>query len=458
MKLELHEEAQKQFNERANEFLFELKPPKSRLEAKERRESSASHTYISSQIPEKEIIAFTSEGLIDGFGRQLARYFHSGKTLIGLDENQYPKFVSFIDSIYKRKELNSLLGLEFLIDCGFEWFEKRYKGEIPIETRFFDFLTQKSEQSVRSHKIILPISFLVIELPFQVGKVKFDYFRTDFIDQYVSTAKEHFEKRGDFNEANFQEFERKFRKRYQGTVYASLTLEAEKGKCIEITKEEVQKALMCLRFFSPSVFLPEIPSYVGIMGATNLPKSYSFIFINGNSIPEIQEGIEEKRNFIWSITSPELSEIKKMGLEKASQLIAKNDTSDLESLLLNSMSLFEKGLTSNDYQEKIVYSLVSIETLLLQNQMESIQSNLWLRLAFLAEKEAGRRGRVKDVINEAYKLRSSYVHHGKRKQNWELLRDLQHMIWTAERNILFMTEKYTSQKQLLDYLETKILS
>ena len=35
---------------------------------------------------------------------------------------------------------------------------------------------------------------------------------------------------------------------------------------------------MILRFFSPTAFNPEIPSYFGRMGQTDVPKDYALIF------------------------------------------------------------------------------------------------------------------------------------------------------------------------------------
>lgn len=395
-------------------------------------------------------------GYVDGFGKKVARYFIADKVSIGLSENTYSRFEEFSEEIYRKKEVNKVLSLNFIKDSGFEWFEKQYKGVLPRDVEFIDFLTEKAKGAITCYKVCIPISFISIEKPFKIGNIKFEYFGKGFFDDYISHTKEKAQESQEFNDNSFRIFEMRFRKRYQGVVFASITIEAEKQRCIELAKAETEKALMVLRFFSPSAFLPGLPCYFGIMGQTDLPKRYVFIF--KNHIPEIQEGIDERKRYTWPISSYEISEFERLGLKDASNLISKESINELESLILNSMTLFGRALISRQCQDKIVYALVSAETLLIQNQSEPIQSNVGLRLAFLTQKDAEKRKSVKELINGAYKLRSSYIHHGRTSEDWDLLQNLQHTIWDAIKNILMSKQHFVTQKDFIVYLEKLILT
>jgi hypothetical protein len=459
MKIKLNEKAEKYFNEKVLDFLYELKPDKTQRQKPKRVESSAAHVFVSEHFTEKNIIEFTSMGYVDNLsGRQVARYFIADKMLVGLDQKSYAEFDRFIEGLYRKREINSLLSQSFIHDCAFEWFEKKYKGTLHRELDLISFLKEKAEGSIKKIKVSLPISFLSIEKHFKVGKVLFDYLKKDFCDRYINNAKSKANEQGKFDENKFKTFETRFRKKYQGTVFASIAVEAEQQKCIEIAKLQIEKALTVLRFFSPSTFLPEIPCYFGMMGQTDIPKSHYFIFEDENEIPLVQEGIDERRMHTWTISAHEFSEVYKMGLGLASKLIFKEDSSEFEDSILNSIYLFGRALTSREFQDKIVYALVSIETLLLQNQTEPIQSNVGLRLAFLSESEPQKRKNIKETINKAYKFRSSYIHHGKIREDWELLKDLQHTIWTAIRNALVSVDRFKTPKEFLDYIENMILS
>lgn len=216
------------------------------------------------------------------------------------------------------------MSLGFIRDCGFEWFEKQYKGIISRDVKFLNFLTEKAKEAVRSHRISVPISFISIEKPFKIGNIVFEYFTKEFFDKYISYARRKAQEFPNINENDFQTFEVRIRKRYQGVVFGSIIIEAEKQRCIELAKAETEKALMVLQFFSPSAFLPEIPCYFGIMGQTDLPRKYFFIF--DNHIPEIQEGTDEHSKYIWPINAREIYEFNKLGLDVASKFNHKKES------------------------------------------------------------------------------------------------------------------------------------
>lgn len=457
MKIQIHEKAAKHFNSKVVEFLYELKPDTIKRKQRVDVESSASHVFISEHLTEKDIIEISSFGYSDQLsGKKVARYFVSDKKHIGLNENSYAAFLKFAGSFYKRKEVNSFLSLDFIIDCAFDWFEKKYKGLLPADNDFVEFIFEEAEKSIQKHKVSIPISFISIEEPFKVGKITFEYFRKEFFDRYINKKKSDAQESDDFNSNNFNIFERNFRRKYQGVVFASMSLEAERRRCIEIAKSETEKAIMVLRFFSPSSFLPQIPCYFGIMGQSDLPRNHVFIF--EDDIPEVHEGILERRMYCWPISRRKFAELRELGIEIASELIIKTNPSEFEKLILNSMSLFGRSLTSNNYQDKIVYSLVSIETFLLQTQSEPIQSSVGLRLAFIAESNREKRKDVKNLITRAYKIRSSYIHHGRIGEDWKILESLQHLIWTAIRNGLILKDRFKTQKEFLDHIEDLILT
>jgi len=459
MKIKLNENAERYFNEKVIDFLYQLKPDKTPRRNSKKVESSAAHTFVSGHFGEKDILEFTSLGYVDSLtGKQVARFFSADKVLIGLDQKTYAEFIRFIEGLYQKKEINSLLSQSFLYDCVFKWFEEKYKGTLSVEIDLMSYLKENAEKAIKKCTVYLPISFLFIEKPFEVGNIRFDYLTKDFCDKYISNAKSKINEQGQFNENNFKVFETRFRKRYQGTVFAAITIEAEQKRCIEIAKLAIEKALTVLRFFSPSSFIPEISCYFSIMGQTDIPKNYYFVFENDDEIPIVHEGLDERRMHTWPISAREFSEIYKMGIGLASKLIFKEDPSEFEDSVLNSMHLFGRALTSKEYQDKIVYALVSAENLLLQNQSEPIQSNVGLRLAFLTESEPQKRKKLKETINKSYKFRSAYIHHGKVMEEWELLKDLQHTVWTAIRNALVLADRFKTRKEFFDYIENMILS
>lgn len=350
------------------------------------------------------------------------------------------------------------LSQSFISDCAFEWFEKKYKGYFAEDLQLIDFLISKGEEAIKLHRVSLPISFLYIQKPFKVGNVIFSYLSKDSCSAMIDNLKAKIDEQEAAGADWFPDFEVKFRKKYQGAVFANVSIKAEQERSIEIAKEMTQKALTVLRYFSPSAFIPEIPCYFDLMGQTEVPKSYSFSYENDSRFPLIQESVDEKRRHRWDIGINEVIEINRMGLEAASALVFKENHSEFEDSVVKSMYLFGRAIKSRDFQDKIVYALVAAETLMLQNQTESVQSNIGLRLAFWMEPDSEMRKKIKTTINSAYKYRSSFIHHGKIKEEWALLRLLQNIVWAAIKNAIDNIDRFKTREEFFNFIENRILS
>lgn len=449
----LNSDAVNYFNDFADKFLYKLCPaPKKRKSHK--AETSASHAFIQT-LKDKDIISVNAIHEIDGFGKLLSRYFLVDGNSIGIGPDEYSELDKFIQNLYKKKEINTLLSKEFLYDTTFDWFKDKYTGAINETEKYIPYLLDKAKSSIKKTKVSIPIPNITIEKPFYIGKVKFEYFTKSFFDEFAAeiekNALEH-----KVDEHIIDEGIKKLRKKYQGLVFSSIQIEAEKKRSIEIAVEETDKALMILRFFSPTTFIPEIPSYLGRMGQIDIPKDYILIF--QNKFPEIIEKSSETRETNWPLHEKELKLFYNIGLKEASDLLIKNDCSELEKVLINSIFLFSRAITSRDFHDKLVFILVSVETLLLQNSNEPIQINIGQRLAFLTSQTSEDRKRVMELVRKAYALRSSFIHHGISKTELKLLRDIQHIAWTALRNVLLCLDKFENQKSLIDFIQELILS
>lgn len=419
----------------------EADKPKSRL--------SIAHQVIDHHFQDEDVIGSTSFSTIDGFGKEKSKFFESDKGFIGLADSDYDAYENIIERIAIRADVKTYLSREYIGSTLFKWFEGLYKGTLPQSVGFTQYLIECSENDVKDIKIAVPISYLDIEESFKVGRVVFEFYTKEFFDDFeaaVASRNPSFEKDG----------LRNIRREYQGVVFASLVVCAEKERACEIATEETEKAITLLRFFSPSVFWPEIPSYLGRMGHANVPVSHSFVF--EDKWPVIHSAVDEKVDYRLPIDKKHLQFLRGSGLDDGSELISKPNPTDYEKLLLNSISMFTKGVVSTDYHDKVVFCLASIETLLLKNTSEPIQHSIGLRLAFLSSLRPQQRKSVIDLVREAYEIRSSYIHHGKKRQDIDLLRNIQMTIWSVLRKCIRNRSQFQNQAQLLDFVERLILA
>jgi hypothetical protein len=192
------------------------------------------------------------------------------------------------------------------------------------------------------------------------------------------------------------------------------------------------------------------------MGHAHIPVSHYFVF--EDAWPKVLTQAEEKADFRLTIDANFLRLMNAAGLSVWGELLAKSELSELEQLLLNSISLFSKSIASSNFQDKIVFALASIETILLKNSTEPIQHFVGLRLAFVTAPALEPRKRIIKVIRAAYQIRSSYLHHGKVTEDHQLLAELLRTIWSAFRLILLNRAEYSTHAEFLDFVENMILS
>ncbi len=448
MYISLPQQAQDHFNKEADKFLLLLKP-EPKKEDKRTAPLSLSHRPTQN-IPDEFIIEFGIFGTIDGFGNQKSKYFHTDKGYVGLDEIDYAPLEHLAFQISDHNQVRQYLTKQYVIDTMFKWFENRYKGLIAQTTTFLDFLSMKAEADIKTYKIGIPLSFLAIQESFSLCNVVFDFYTKEYFDNLEKLISIK-------NPTTAHEQTDKLRNEYQGVVLANVTICGVQEKCLQMAVQETEKALLMLRFFSPTAFIPQIPSYFGRMGHVNLPIGHYFVTENDSPPITIKQN-EEKKEYQYKLRTEDLAFLKTSGLDVLNELLKQNTYTDFEKLLLNSISLFTHGIVSSDYHDKIVFCLASIETLLLQNTTEPIQYSIGLRLAFITTNIYTERKKIIALVKDAYRIRSSYLHHGKREESMETLTLLQHTIISAFKNVMSNRTKFLNQAQMIEYIENMILS
>jgi len=447
--IEIHPKAIEYFNTQANELLLLLKPYKIDNINKPKSSSSRFAEY-SQELPKDNILHRSFNGFIDGFGNNLSKYFSYKDLSVGLDGNDYILFQEFLEKIYHKKEINNILSRKYLEKCSFEWFEKKYKGEIGIDYTFVQYLFDKSQTVIKERKISIPISYLSIECSFKLGNLTYEFFDENYFNELFKKLNESKETKIDKLDYD------KLRKDYQGVVFASKTLVSEKDRAIEQTIDEVDKQLKLIRCFSHSTFLPEVESYFNRKGHTLIPHNNSFIFEGGH--PIVHQFLDKNVDYYFPFSMKLLDDYKTLGFIKLFDVINKEELTDMEDHLINVAFLFSQAIESKNFQDKLVYCLVALETLLLKDTSEPIQNTVGLRLSFLTKKNVKDRKEIIELIKKAYKLRSSYIHHGKKTENFEILRLVQRLVWQSIISITNSLDKFRTQDELLTHIEELILS
>lgn len=458
MEISLHPEAKKSFDLLATNLKPSIRqPPNSNIPEGASQSSSTDRPTVRidfSQIKDARFGASRSDDL----GFELDRYLQVRDLWVGLDESSFASFKDLVLRLAQRQELRDILSVRFVDETVFDWVIKSFQGDSSLPASPVDYLLTRARQHINRRKIMIPVSFMHIEGPFTIGKAQFEFLSKGFWDDYEAKARVKFAGPPEALEKIMQ----KNRRKYQGVVVASTEVEADFEKAVEVAIAATDRALMILRTFSPSVFLLKIPSYFGKMGDTFVPITH--IICEDDKGVGITERAEEERTLDILIRNKDLEKARASGLDVASELIAREPRNDLEEALLAAMSSFSKAIATNDYHDRLVFLLASIETLLLKDASEPIQTSIGARLAFLSETSADGRMEIVRIVKRGYERRSRYLHHGilmpgpEARADLELVRELQSRIWIAISRVLRAREELTSRADLAEYIQHRMFT
>jgi len=447
------EKAIEHFNKEAIGIFCLLAPYNKRV-GKRRYPRSLKHQIIP-HIPLEEAENII-ESQINSEGGEISRFFYdkSGQR-IGLDVLNYKRFEKLIDQLYKRKNINNMSSRKALITLTFDWLKKRYCKKIDEDETFVQFFESQIKSIVKKFKISIPIRLLDIDCTFRVGNVEFEYFTEELFDKIEKKLEESV-KQNNLTLEGAKKSIKKIRKDYQGKVFASVVISAEQNKATEIAENDIEEALLALKFFSPAAFFPKLTAYFGRKGSINLPESYLFIF--ENEIPIIREAVKDNIRIGLAIDHLTLQNMYQSGLSILSEIIKKKNPTEFEELIRNSVFTFSKALANRDFHEKMIFVLSSAEIAFLKNYTEPIQHNLAYRLGFFIFKDADDRKKVVGIIKNSYEIRSKFLHHGYNKQDYSLLSELLYIVRKAINEMIFKSSDFSNKEEFIEYIENIIYS
>jgi hypothetical protein len=136
-------------------------------------------------------------------------------------------------------------------------------------------------------------------------------------------------------------------------------------------------------------------------------------------------GITEKMANIlwipWKLENEFIDMIRNNGLDILSNVLLQAEKSDFQNQVLNSLFIYSQSALAVDVEDKLIYVLVAVESILLRDANEPIQQNIGERMAFLLENTADKRKAIIKNVKEVYAVRSKFIHHGQTIDEMELI-------------------------------------
>lgn len=448
-----NESAIEYFNQEAERLIPLLKAYKETL--KEGRHLRSSEEEVKARFDEQDV-HYSYVWQVDNTGNEISRYFSiAPDKMIGIDINDYINVRNLFGKLYKRKEIAGLISSKSLIELIFQWLKARYMKSTIEPEKFTEYLEVKISELVRNEKISIPIVNMAIDTEIVVGKVVFEFLKRDLFDKIEAKLNEAVNN-GEMAEKECTHYIDKLRKDYQGKVVGTVQVIAERDRAIEKAEKEVDRSIMALKYFSKQATSPMSAALFGRKGMTWLPSRELFVF--EDDIPDtIEETFATINNCLY-IDNALFNLMTSAGLDKLSKILLKNAVTEFEELIITALYTFTKAISQVNYHDKIVFILSALEIVFLKDSGEQIQMSSGQRLGFCIHRDPQKRREVVELVSEAYKIRSNYIHHGQENEDIEIIRRLQIACWKALNIMINNHEKFSVKREFIDYVEGLIYS
>ncbi|MBA7675689.1 hypothetical protein ES703_83926 [subsurface metagenome] len=448
-KLELHADATKNFNEKADNLLIEL-TPYSQQSLHKRTNIYQPDSFVSAHIAEKDIIGEIKLSKADYAGREIAKFFKHGDKYICLNEKSYKKLTELAKGMQNTKALRDMVSVVLVTDYIFDWMKNKYINRTSMTMA--DYVINKCEKELKELEIWIPIAMTYIQSEIKIGKIILQTITKDMIKKWSAewqTTKPE-------DQVKIQQLFEKERKNLQGLAAATIKLFAEPARAFEISLAEAEKAISLLRFFSPANIFPEIVSYCTVLGKENV-ETIEYLATQNGKLLRIHHAILDKSALPWHLDNNILSTIKENGLDILSDLLNQDNLTEFQKVLLNSLMLYSKSSLAKDFVDKLVYIIVALESILLRNENEPIQQNIGERMAFLIGKSISERESIIKNFKKAYRLRSSFFHHGHSIEEIDTLKELMRNAWLSFSELIQAANQFNTKEELIGAIERRKL-
>ncbi|PHR66109.1 HEPN domain-containing protein [Alcanivorax sp.] len=400
---DIHPSARSNFDSKVRDLIDLVEEDKSDRSPKKQFQSDV---FIASTISEADVIGDIEESVSDYKGNTVGRFFVFDGKKYGLQGEKYEKLVAIAEKIQRLPAFSERLSRRFVEDCIYRWVKNKFTGAGP-DNDFITVLINEGEKSVSEFTMLVPISNLIVEVPFDFCGAVIKNLSETYVDRMAEglgqESKELVDRKNDFLD--------RFRRKYQGYAVVEVVLLCEPDYASEYCLDLANKICDLLGIYSGAALMPDLKCASRPKGSESIPFYATINSSEGNIT--IKEGIlDVASSRTWFIRERDLDAFAQAGLGILSELSLKEKLSSYEETVLNLAFLYSKSAFTSDPLEKLVYILSALESTLLKNQSEPIQQNIAERMAFFICEDGGSRKEVIRNLKVVYGFRSQYLHHG----------------------------------------------
>lgn len=457
MKPELHSDAAKNFDEKAQTLLAAVAPEPQHAPSEPPTHMFRPGGHVVATFDEGDYSEFKITGQNDQLGRTTARYFEYEGRRFGLEDEKYQALAHLSESIQKTKAFRDLVSNKWVEDAILDWMKAKFAGEaVP---KLGDYLAESCEEDVQEHEIWFPISHLSVESDLTFGNVVFKTITEELVDRMVEDMQGAKEGRDATYAAQLDMYLARQRADLQGLAAATAKVYAEPQRAYEVSLRESERAVAALRVYQvTATTTPEVTSYCTLLGRENV-EGIKHLEMEGDRVRRTSDRAVGKPVLHWHLSDDDVRKYTgTFGFDQVNRLLALKKRTKFQETLLDALLLYSRSTREKDLAGKLVYTLVAMESVLLRNDTEPIQQNVGERMAFINANTVEKRQEIIRTLKAAYALRSRFIHHGHTIEERETVWRFMIAAWALFTSLAKANHRFETKEELIDHLEAMKLS
>jgi hypothetical protein len=243
----------------------------------------------------------------------------------------------------------------------------------------------------------------------------------------------------------------------EGVVCAEFRVIAEPNRARERAEDETRRVLELLRFARPALYPENLQVAVGLAGEvfrasritpTYSPRSYNLNVENTGP------------HFSFDLSEETLATMRGFGVFEVSEVLRKNvrDLTQFEETLLRGIHWFSVAEVQQEAENKLLSLVTCLETFLAPRDGSPIRTAISEGVAMIVSEGLENRRQIKRKVMELYKQRSGVSHGGRKAVLESDLQQLKVIARTLITKLIKRKDEFSTQKELLDWLEEQRLS
>lgn len=403
--------------------------------------------YTPFAITGEDVVGPTISSRTNRLGEETERTLFMDGWEVTIGGDQFRELQQLAEKIQRTAAYRHSVSTKIILDEAFMW-TCLYVQE-KISQTLTDFVAQKANEAVADLQILIPVHELLLDSPIQIGSTIVRPLTGVEMDRWVEDLSRA---APDHRTAFINEIEAK-RREVQGRAVCEITLRAEPDFAGKVAIERASDTLALLNLFSRAAFEPTVTSFAVPLGMQNVRTERCHVIRNGEYRGENSRIANARFGTFWRITKDDADTFLSVGLRELGELLAKTDRNEYEQKLLESAMLYSTATTSATLSDKLVYVIVALESFMLRNDTEPIQSAISERVAFTIGESAPQRRAIAQEIRAAYALRSKFVHHGEVSTDVATMRTFMRHVHSTLLTLLANRAKFPKRDALFDLIE-----